>query len=203
MASSVTHDMTHEEAVAAFTGGLAPADDELPPFAGSERLRADGRPHPEFRAELRRIPNLRNAGLVLVALAYPFVVIGAAVALDHPVSWVLAFCRSALARLSEASKGLGSMTNRRSPFFTICPSAKCTDCRYPETRARTSTRSTASKRPVNSSHSVISRTTGRATSTDGGAADTWAWPGTERHCINTTSGNTPRQQARRIAYFPL
>ena len=84
--------MTHDELVAAFTGGLAPTPEQLPEFEGSERLRPDGRPRPEFRAELRRIPNLRNAALVLVVVAYPFVVVGAAVRLDHPVAWILAFC---------------------------------------------------------------------------------------------------------------
>ncbi|MDW3220572.1 MAG: fatty acid desaturase [Acidimicrobiales bacterium] len=82
--------MTHDEAVAAFTGGLAPRD-EVAPFAGSDRLRPDGRPKPEFRAELRRIPNLRNAGLCVIAVLYPFVTIGVAVRLDHPVAWVAAF----------------------------------------------------------------------------------------------------------------
>jgi fatty acid desaturase len=82
--------MSHDELVAAFTGGLAPVD-RVTPFEGSDRLRPDGRPRPEFRAELRRIPNVRNALLVAVALVYPFVVIGAAVALDHPVAWVVAF----------------------------------------------------------------------------------------------------------------
>ncbi|MEM7139943.1 MAG: fatty acid desaturase [Actinomycetota bacterium] len=81
--------MTHAEAVAAYTGGLAP--DAVPPFEGSERLRPDGRPRPEFRAELRVIPNLRNAGLCVVAAIYPFVAIGAAVQIDHPLVWIAAF----------------------------------------------------------------------------------------------------------------
>ncbi len=82
--------MSHNEMVEAFTGGLAPID-RVEPFAGSDRLRPDGRPQPAFRAELRRIPNGRNAGLVAVVLAYPFVAIGAAVAIDHPAVWVAAF----------------------------------------------------------------------------------------------------------------
>lgn len=82
---------THDELVAAMTGGLAPAPDELPPFEGSDRLRPDGRPRPEFRAQLRRIPNLRNAGLVVVAFAYPAVVAWAAVTIDHPLGWIAAF----------------------------------------------------------------------------------------------------------------
>ena len=82
--------MTHDELVAAYTGGLAPVD-RVVPFEGSARLRPDGRPRPEFRAELRKIPNVRNALLVFIALVYPFVAVGAAVALDHPLGWVAAF----------------------------------------------------------------------------------------------------------------
>ncbi len=81
--------MTHDERVEAFTGGLAPS--ALPRFEGSARLRPDGRPRPEFRAELRRIPNLANAVLVLIAAAYPAVVCWAAVTVDHPVGWIAAF----------------------------------------------------------------------------------------------------------------
>ncbi len=47
---------THDQLVAELTGGLAPSEDDLAPFEGSDRLRPDGRPRPEFRAELRRIP---------------------------------------------------------------------------------------------------------------------------------------------------
>jgi fatty acid desaturase len=90
-AGSPSDTMTHDQMVEAFTGGLAPAVDALPPFEGSERLRPDGRPRPEFRAELRRIPNLRNAGLVAIVVAYPFAVVGAAVVIDHPAAWVAAF----------------------------------------------------------------------------------------------------------------
>ena len=82
---------THDDLVAAMTGGLAPAVDELPPFEGSDRLRPDGRPRPAFRAQLRRIPNLRNAGLVAVAFLYPVAVCWAAVTIDHPIGWVAAF----------------------------------------------------------------------------------------------------------------
>lgn len=87
----MTDTATHDELVVAFTGGLAPDDEDLPPFAGSERLRPDGRPRPEFRSELRRIPDLRNALLVVAAFAYPVVVIAAAVALANPFAWIAAF----------------------------------------------------------------------------------------------------------------
>ncbi|MDG2028859.1 MAG: fatty acid desaturase [Acidimicrobiales bacterium] len=85
----MTQTMTHDEAVAAYTGGLAPA--AAAPFAGSDRLRPDGRPKPEFRAELRRIPNLQNAALSVIVVVYPFVVIGAAVRLSHVAGWIVAF----------------------------------------------------------------------------------------------------------------
>lgn len=81
----------HDDLVARHTGGLAPDPRDLPTFAGSARLRPDGRPRPQFRAELRRIPNLRNAVAVLATLAQPFVVIGAAVVIDHWAIWAVAF----------------------------------------------------------------------------------------------------------------
>ena len=83
--------VSYDEFVGSSTGGLAPAEHQLPPFEGSHRLRPDGRPRPQFRAELRRIPNARNAGLVLIVVAYPFMVCSAAAVVDHPVAWVVAF----------------------------------------------------------------------------------------------------------------
>src|SRR5207253_4130798 len=75
---------------------------------------------------------------------------------------------SASVRWSAASYGRGSIKKRRSPFLTIAPSWKWIDWRYPLTRGRTSTESTASRRAVYSSHSVISRATGWTTFTFGG-----------------------------------
>lgn len=49
------------------TGGMARRLERVEPFAGSERLRPDGRPVAAFRAELRRIPNVTNA-LAVAAL---------------------------------------------------------------------------------------------------------------------------------------
>jgi len=80
---------THDSLVAELTGGLAP---KVPAeFAGSERLRPDGRPRPEFRAELRRIPNLRNALLVVVVAVYPIAVCWIAISVDNAIGWVAAF----------------------------------------------------------------------------------------------------------------
>ncbi len=82
---------THDQAVDLYTAGLAPTEDSLEPFAGSNRLRPDGRPRPEFRAELRRIPNLRNAWIVVWTLTLPFLWIGGALLVGHPLGWLVAF----------------------------------------------------------------------------------------------------------------
>src|SRR5690349_17104082 len=57
-----------------------------------------------------------------------------------------------------------------SPFLTSWPWLKRVATTYPDTRGRTSTLSTASKRPVNSSNSVIDFETTLAAATGGGAA---------------------------------
>src|SRR4051812_36962073 len=62
----------------------------LTPVEGP-RLRPDGRPGPDLRDELRRIPNARN-GLSVVSVWVQIVAIGAvAVWLNHPVVWIVAF----------------------------------------------------------------------------------------------------------------
>ncbi|MEM8708030.1 MAG: fatty acid desaturase [Actinomycetota bacterium] len=80
MAATLSPEMTHDDKVARFTGGLATDLGELPAFEGSERLRPDGRPRPEFRAELRRIPNAMNVFHVVFTLSLPFAYIALAVA---------------------------------------------------------------------------------------------------------------------------
>lgn len=64
---------THDDLVAQMTGGMAPAT--VPEFGGSDLLRADGRPRPEFRAELRRIDNPRNAATVLSVVLAPIAIV--------------------------------------------------------------------------------------------------------------------------------
>lgn len=72
-------------------GGMLPPEKLLTNVLPTERLLADGRLRPSMRAELRRIPNLRNALTVVGAYLQSFgVVVGAAV-LDHPVAWIAAF----------------------------------------------------------------------------------------------------------------
>ncbi len=78
--------------------------------------------------------------------------------------------RSALACSTAMRYGRGSTTKRRSPCLTTSPSLKWMESMKPETRARTSTVSTAVNRPVYSSHSVIVFWSGRATVTGGGEA---------------------------------
>lgn len=87
---------TFDELVAAHTGGMVPAD--LPDFAGSERLRPDGRPRAELRAELRRIPNARNALTVALALVYPPLIIAFVIWSSNIVVAVAAFPLMAIAQ---------------------------------------------------------------------------------------------------------
>ncbi len=71
---------THEELVATMTGGMvqfSPA-----PFTSSDLLREDARPRPEFRAELRKIDDARNALTVLRILAWPVAVVWVVAQLD-------------------------------------------------------------------------------------------------------------------------
>src|ERR1700730_11111181 len=88
-------------------------------------------------------------------------------------SFALARSTSAFACSTAISYGRRSIMNRRSPCFTIWPSLKWMESTKPETLARTSTVSTAVKRPVYSSHSVMTFCNGRATVTGGagGAAE--------------------------------
>lgn len=91
---------THEELLAKMTGGMIDRydGDISPAFTGSDRLRADGRPRPAFRAQLRRINNLRNAWTCLHTLATPVAIVAAAIWLAHPVGWILAFPFMAIAQ---------------------------------------------------------------------------------------------------------
>ncbi|MCB1005984.1 MAG: fatty acid desaturase, partial [Acidimicrobiales bacterium] len=72
-------------------GGLVPPAEALPDVLPTDRLLAGGKPVPELRAELRRIPNARNALSVVSVLVQAFGVIALAVWIDHPLAWVAAF----------------------------------------------------------------------------------------------------------------
>ncbi|MGH9026503.1 MAG: fatty acid desaturase family protein [Acidimicrobiia bacterium] len=70
---------------------MVPADDLLVDPAPGSRITAAGRPTPEWREELRRVPSLRNAWSVAFVYVQIALVLGLAAYLDHPVAWVLAF----------------------------------------------------------------------------------------------------------------
>ncbi len=83
--------MDHDQLVRDHTGGLAPAPGDLASFAGSDRLRPDGRPRPELRAQLREIDDRRNAWTILWVLALPVAVVWATIAIDHWLAIPAAF----------------------------------------------------------------------------------------------------------------
>lgn len=78
----------HDELVATMTGGMS--RDIATNFAGSERLRPDGRPKPELRAELRQIANGRNAVSVVAALLAPAALVALVAWLSVPFLWIAA-----------------------------------------------------------------------------------------------------------------
>lgn len=85
-----------DELVAAHTGGMVPSD--IAPFAGSDRLRPDGRPKAELRAELRQIPDARNAVTVLLALAFPPAIVAVVILAANPLVTIAAFPLMAIAQ---------------------------------------------------------------------------------------------------------
>ena len=72
-------------------GGMVPDPAVLTPSRETDLVRADGRPKPEFREQLRRIPSWRNAWSVASVWLQALVVIGLAVWWGHPAGYVLAF----------------------------------------------------------------------------------------------------------------
>ena len=81
---------------------------------------------------------------------------------------------SAAALSTAISNGRLSMVNSRSPTLTIWPSLKWILSMKPETRARTSTEASASKRPENSSHWVTRLATGGEMVTGMAGGPPWA-----------------------------
>jgi fatty acid desaturase len=77
--------------VAATLTTVLPSPELLPDVLPTERLTATGRPAPEIRAELRRIPNVRNVFTLLGLYVQSFGVIALAVWLNHPLAWIAAF----------------------------------------------------------------------------------------------------------------
>lgn len=64
-----------------------------------DRITPSGRPAPAVREALRRVPSLRNAWSVAWLWAETIGIVAAAVYLDHPVTWVLAFLLMARAHV--------------------------------------------------------------------------------------------------------
>ena len=72
-------------------GGMAPTIDSLPRVINNPSIGTDGRPAPELRAELRRIPSLLNAWSVLWCYGQNILILAAAVHLNHIATWLIAF----------------------------------------------------------------------------------------------------------------
>src|SRR5262245_58266485 len=83
------------------------------------------------------------------------------------------------------------MVIRRSPLATNAPSRKCAACTAPATRDRTSTRSTASRRPENSSQRATLRCSTVATDTGTGAGVAMAALLECRLLVGTTTAAVP------------
>ena len=86
---------------AATTGGMAPA--VLPSPRTTAHVRDDGRLSPADRERLRRIPSWRNALSVVSTYVQTVGIIVAAVLVDHPVAWVVAFLLMGRAHAQFAS----------------------------------------------------------------------------------------------------
>lgn len=72
-------------------GGMVAPAGALPKVLPTDRLLANGVPVREVRRRLRRIPNLLSALAVAFVVVEPVLYIGAAIWLDHPLAWVVAF----------------------------------------------------------------------------------------------------------------
>src|SRR5262249_49412196 len=70
---------------------VVPGADRLPDVLPTDRLSVAGRPLPEIREHLRRIPGARNALTVLGAWAQSFGVVAVAAAVDKWWAYLVAF----------------------------------------------------------------------------------------------------------------
>jgi fatty acid desaturase len=70
---------------------MVPAPALLTTITPTERITASGRPAPGYREQLRRVPNVRNAVAVLSVWAQTAGILVAAIRIDHPLTWALAF----------------------------------------------------------------------------------------------------------------
>lgn len=72
-------------------GGMAPSPSMFGHLLASEKIRSDGRPTPQWRAELRRIAGLRNFITVVLLYAQTIGIIWLAVVLHNPITYVVVF----------------------------------------------------------------------------------------------------------------
>jgi fatty acid desaturase len=84
-------------------GGMVPDAERLAPGRTTELVRADGRPQPAFRDQLRRIPSARNVGSVVFLYVQTFGVLALACWWGNPVGYVLAFLLMGRAQAQFAS----------------------------------------------------------------------------------------------------
>jgi fatty acid desaturase len=84
------------------TMSMVPAPALLAPARATERIRPDGRPTPEFREQLRRIPSWRNALSVMSMFLQTAAVLWAAVTWG-PWTWPVAFVLMGRAHAQMAS----------------------------------------------------------------------------------------------------
>ncbi len=72
-------------------GGMVPDDSALPEVLPTERLQASGMAVPPIRAELRRIPNLRNAFTLTWVWVESIGIVVLAAWVAHPLAYLAAF----------------------------------------------------------------------------------------------------------------
>ena len=84
-------------------GAMAPDPQTLPRVVANPNVDGDGRPVPDVRSELRRVRSWRNAGTVAWMYGQNIGIITAAVALAHPVAWLVAFVLMGRAHAQFAS----------------------------------------------------------------------------------------------------
>ena len=73
-------------------GGMTPAEETFQPGNATELVRPDGRPTPEFRSELRKVSNIRNAFTIIVLYGQTIAILVIAVRLGWwawPVAFIL------------------------------------------------------------------------------------------------------------------
>lgn len=84
-------------------GGMAPSPESLPHVIDNNFVSSDGRAVPAVRAELRRLPSFKNAWSVLWLYGQNVLILVAAVIINHPISWILAFLLMGRAHAQFAS----------------------------------------------------------------------------------------------------